>query len=146
MSYTRFLKIFFFCVCVLVDGDLYVAIGGLFKSNIHAQTYRGHRERNYSARDKLKVCNVKNIQMSNLPGWAWTPACDHSKWCVTENQNRDWVCIADVNRESSQLKRRGGALCLENRNVKNTFLSFMRTQDNCDDRVTNPQPCTTGQN
>jgi hypothetical protein len=39
---------------------------------------------------------------------------DHSKWAVTEGSRSKWLCIGDKNRELSQDKRGGGAMCVEN--------------------------------
>lgn len=63
----------------------------------------------------------------------WKPSCDHSKWCVAKNQN--CVRIANVNRTPTQYNRRG-ALCLDNANIKNSFLSFVRGNEDWNVPVT----------
>ena len=37
---------------------------------------------------------------------------DHSKWAVSEEAGRPWVCVGDINRMSTQADRGGGTVCL----------------------------------
>jgi len=48
---------------------------------------------------------------------------DHSKWAVSEDSSTAWVCFGDKNRELSQDKRGGGALCMVDKNLHATFSS-----------------------
>lgn len=49
------------------------------------------------------------------------------------------VCIADMNRSSSQYKRHGGALCLNNANVQQIFGRFVSGEEDCDSQNMNIQ-------
>lgn len=126
---------------VLSDGDLYVTIGQLINSDVYAQTWgkQDGRSKSYCQRNLPKVYNVKSI---DTPVGHWKPSCDHSKWCVAKNQNKNWVCIADVNRAPTQYSRRGGALCYDNAQLKNTFLTFVQGNEDCNVPVTT-DPCNT---
>jgi len=42
----------------------------------------------------------------------WHYTKDHAKWAVAETGN--WVSVADINRQTSQEKRGGGAICFQN--------------------------------
>lgn len=101
---------------------------------MYAQTWGGQRGRasSYCEENQPKVYNVKTI---NTPLGDWRPSCDHSKWCVAKDQNKNWICIADVNRAPSQYKRKGGALCFEDLTIKTKFLSFVRDNEDCNSPV-----------
>lgn len=101
------------CVFILCPaaGDLYVTIGKNI-GTVDAQTWCSKTSHD------TEVENVKCISI--VPGRSWGPTKDHSKWCVS--RENDWTCFADLNRDQ---KRRGGALCINNKGVKNIFRSFI---------------------
>ncbi len=72
--------------------------------------------------------NIKTIK-TDLGNWE--PTNDHSKWCVAKDQNKHWTCIADVNRATTQYTRRGGALCIQNEEMKKMFLKFAGGAEDC---------------
>lgn len=76
-----------------------------------------------------------NVEKINTLLGDWTPSCDHSKWCVAKDQNKNWICIADVNRAPTQYKRKGGALCFDNSTIKAEFLGFVAKYEDCDSPV-----------
>jgi len=45
--------------------------------------------------------------------YAWPETKDHAKWATSLKGNADWVCVADINRQTSQSKRGGGAVCFQ---------------------------------
>jgi len=45
--------------------------------------------------------------------YAWPETKDHAKWATSLKGNADWICIADINRQESQSKRGGGAICFQ---------------------------------
>jgi deoxyribonuclease-2 len=53
-----------------------------------------------------------DLQPLGVP-YAWQNAKDHAKWAMSLEDNDDWVCIADINRQVSQAKRGGGAICFQ---------------------------------
>lgn len=54
---------------------------------------------------------------------------DHSKWCVTSGGG--WTCIADMNREESQMQRGGGAICTNDVAVGNAFSTMISEYEQC---------------
>lgn len=112
------------------DGDLYVAIGQHFRSDVFAQTWGGQtrRDQSFCENNLPNVYNVKDI-LTDVG--TWKPSCDHSKWCVLDNQNNNWVCIADVNRSGFQYWRRGGALCIESQVAKAAFRNAVASFERC---------------
>lgn len=75
------------------------------------------------------VYNVKEVKLPNRE--AFSDTVDHSKWCVTADG--DWICIADMNREESQMKRGGGAICTNDRVVGMAFYELIHSFEPCKD-------------
>lgn len=125
------------CLCnltfyppVFVCEDLYISIAkhSKVRSDLNVQTWGRQKSRSDSyVTGPYKVFNIDCIK-TTLGNWE--PGNDHSKWCVTIDQNRPWTCIADVNRASTQFKRPGGALCINNVKITNEFKKLVgKTQD-----------------
>lgn len=55
---------------------------------------------------------------------------DHSKWCVTASGG--FTCVADMNREVSQVGRGGGAVCTDDPTVGAAFSTAVRRSQPCD--------------
>ncbi|XP_070845518.1 deoxyribonuclease-2-beta-like [Chaetodon trifascialis] len=111
------------------DGDLYVSIAKIVDSDLLVQTWgcQPHRKRSFCDK-KHKVENIKSI---NTVLGSWTAKVDHSKWCLAKDPQKHWVCLADVNRATTQYQRRGGALCIDNEAIKNNFWNFVTSIDDC---------------
>lgn len=74
--------------------------------------------------------HVNNVVEVKLPKRKFFKSTvDHSKWCVTPDGN--WTCIADMNREKSQMERAGGAICTENVAVAKAFTNIVRSYEPC---------------
>ncbi|XP_028300993.1 deoxyribonuclease-2-alpha-like isoform X2 [Gouania willdenowi] len=67
------------------------------------------------------VYNVKKLMFTQKICFNFTQ--DHSKWSVTVDGS--WTCIADMNREESQMKRGGGAICTDNPVVGKAFVRLI---------------------
>ncbi|XP_072245536.1 deoxyribonuclease-2-alpha-like [Leuresthes tenuis] len=74
--------------------------------------------------------HVYNVQEVKLPlQKPFNTTMDHSKWCVTSAG--DWTCIADMNRERSQMGRGGGAICIQDPIVVNSFRALISKYEDC---------------
>lgn len=76
------------------------------------------------------VYNVKKVRLLNMRPFSDT--VDHSKWCVARSQ---WICIADMNREMSQMARGGGAICFSNATVHQAFDAAIASYETCRDEL-----------
>ncbi|KAK3561893.1 hypothetical protein QTP86_017444 [Hemibagrus guttatus] len=75
------------------------------------------------------VMNIKMVCLFKLV--TFKSYEDHSKWCVSwENQNQ-WTCLGDLNRESSQAWRGGGLICTQNSVIYKAFRSAVAWYKNC---------------
>jgi hypothetical protein len=64
---------------------------------------------------------------------------DHSKWAITLNATSDadkWVCFSDINRQTSQWARGGGALCILHVPMYNAVAASITEWEACN--VTSP--------
>ncbi|XP_040896016.1 deoxyribonuclease-2-alpha-like [Toxotes jaculatrix] len=71
--------------------------------------------------------NVKEVRLPNMQPFSDT--VDHSKWCVTPGGG--WTCIADMNREESQMDRGGGAICTNDVTVGKAFYTLITKHGPC---------------
>ncbi|KAL4475090.1 hypothetical protein ABPG74_001786 [Tetrahymena malaccensis] len=61
--------------------------------------------------------------------YKWTK--DHSKYAISSNTSKPYVCLGDINRQTSQWKRGGGTVCFQNQQVYNNFRKIMVQQQDC---------------
>ncbi|MGH0178279.1 UNVERIFIED_CONTAM: hypothetical protein FKN15_077063 [Acipenser sinensis] len=79
---------------------------------------------------KHNVYNVKSVKLPPISPFNITT--DHSKWCVTMGKKTGiWTCIADMNREISQMRRGGGAVCTSNTAVWKAFSKMVDRYEKC---------------
>jgi deoxyribonuclease II len=63
----------------------------------------------------LTTTNVTSVDLTPLGvNFAWPETKDHAKWAVSFKNEGNWVCISDINREVTQGKRGGAAICFQN--------------------------------
>ncbi|XP_041647896.1 deoxyribonuclease-2-alpha-like isoform X2 [Cheilinus undulatus] len=72
---------------------------------------------------------VYNVLTVKLNGESYDDTVDHSKWCVT--RSREQACIADMNREVSQMSRGGGAICMTDVSVGRAFYRLISQYAAC---------------
>lgn len=68
------------------------------------------------------VNNVRELRLyEDRTIFSWHHQKDHSKWAISESEDKGLVCIADINRMESQFERGGGAVCMKCPNCWNVF-------------------------
>ena len=61
----------------------------------------------------------------------FTTKHDHSKWGISLDSRRPFVCIGDINRMDTQMKRAGGTVCFENDDAWKAFSSIIKDIELC---------------
>lgn len=65
--------------------------------------------------DGETTINATSIDLTPLGvNLAWPETKDHAKWAASFKNEGNWVCISDINREVTQGKRGGAAICFQN--------------------------------
>lgn len=111
---------------------LHQLIGQHFQSTFAWETWR----RLY----KLKSCcqpqcgydieNVEEIRIdTKIPEWKYT--LDHSKWGISLKDEKQILCIGDLNRASSQEHRGGGFLCMNDPRFWRLFADIVSRVEAC---------------
>ncbi|XP_015906092.1 deoxyribonuclease-2 [Parasteatoda tepidariorum] len=85
-----------------------------------------------SCESKYLVLNIESINMTisdiNI---VFKSTEDHSKWAVSMDNSKPWICIGDINRMKSQGKRGGGTVCFESKQVWQAYSSVISNTDKC---------------
>jgi len=77
------------------------------------------------------VENVDEMDFHEVEEDDFTTRHDHSKWAVSLDRKRPWVCVGDINRMYTQLKRGGGTVCFAHSAVWATFRSAVKSVEEC---------------
>lgn len=109
--------------------DLYSGlIGNYLKQNLYVKSWgKMHDPLPSNCSIPYYVYNVKEVRLEGKP---ISDTVDHSKWCVTLVGG--WTCIADLNREFSQMKRGGGAICTSDDAVGRAFYGLITHYEPCE--------------
>ncbi|CAB1331982.1 unnamed protein product [Coregonus sp. 'balchen'] len=114
------------------DDDLYSGLLCKYlESALYAKSWgRMHQPLPSNCTIAHNVYNVITLQLPSVKSYSIT--VDHSKWCVTTaGAKYHWTCIADMNREVSQERRGGGAICTDNQAVWKTFNNVVGSYEPC---------------
>jgi len=75
---------------------------------------------------------VMNIEEVDAPALTWKSSRDHSKWGVAVGtRTKQYVCFGDINRQTSQIKRGGGAVCVQSTKLWNAMTAITGSYDAC---------------
>jgi deoxyribonuclease-2 len=86
--------------------------------------------------------DVENVLAVDVgDGAAFKETQDHSKWAVSMtpsgatieevNATAQWACVGDLNMQSGQESRAGGALCVQNNYFNNAYASLIASVEEC---------------
>ncbi|WKX91994.1 hypothetical protein Q1695_010209 [Nippostrongylus brasiliensis] len=80
-----------------------------------------------------KRTSVYDVTSVTLPDVSFNSTRDHSKWAVADEADggKSYVCIGDMNRQKSQLRRGGGAVCLQHFGLSITFRDVVKSVQPC---------------
>ena len=94
------------------DQDLYAAcIAPYYASDMYAETWIRGSACGPACPPKYKYSTLDVQALSFTPEFTWGETNDHSKWAIAVAA--PIVCIADINRMTTQYPRGGGAACME---------------------------------
>lgn len=122
------------------SGDLYShMLAPSLDSSLLVETWRRGRgtKLHSDCRNELHVSNVRQMKIrftedSEVPdSGVWTYVRDHSKWAISESEDKGYVCIGDINRMESQQKRGGGTVCMRNSSIWRLFRHAVHEIEAC---------------
>ena len=77
------------------------------------------------------VENVDEMEFPDLEDDDFKTTRDHSKWAISLDRKRPYVCIGDINRMDTQRKRGGGTACFSSPWVWRTFKKSVKSIEAC---------------
>ena len=96
-------------------------IAPTINGNLRVESWlRGLAEGTYcKPKHDYNVEDVENLVARDYSGQniTWKESQDHAKWAVSVDSGHPYVCIADINRMTSQRSRGGGAFCFQSQNL-----------------------------
>jgi len=116
------------------NDDLYHGlVAPTLLSNLLTETWQHDRKRVIGPSCKqFTVEDVTYINVSMIKfGVDFKNAKDHAKFAIGKSASSPYVCIGDINRETSQYRRGGGTLCQKNPDLWKTFRSMIRGFNAC---------------
>ncbi|KAK6741657.1 hypothetical protein RB195_009496 [Necator americanus] len=100
------------------------------KTSMAVETWRGGSAIDIGSQCHRKQ-NVYDINIVTVLNKTFTNSQDHSKWGVSLNSEIPAVCVGGINRQESQFKRGGGAICITDRNLWTTFYGSVDEYEEC---------------
>jgi len=91
----------------------------------------GRGKMNSSCEGPFIVENVNEMDFPEIQNDDFTTTHDHSKWAISLDKKRPFICIGDINRMETQLKRGGGTACFKNYTVWKAFKKSIKDVETC---------------
>lgn len=98
--------------------------GGVLPSNCTDQKHSAH--------DVMNVAELSLDLDNKKSTGTWPYLKDHSKWAISADSSKPFVCIGDINRMKSQLKRGGGTVCYKSKPVWQMFRDSVAALEPCE--------------
>ena len=107
-------------------------VGPQLQTDLYVQSWQNGPGKLPSICTGRKIYNVKSL-IFNAAGVDYASTHDHSKWAISvaEKTSTHWVCIADINRASTQMSRGGGALCFKQAQLWAHYRNIINDVDHC---------------
>lgn len=111
--------------------DLYAdLLAPYLKSSFYVETWmNGPGDLHSTCNASYKVLNVLTV---GLDSFIFPNSKDHSKWAVSTDPSKPFICVGDINRQISQTLRSGGTTCLLNEHVWTLFKDSIKKLEKCD--------------
>ena len=77
------------------------------------------------------VENVDEMEFHELDDDDFKTTKDHSKWAISLDKKKPFVCIGDINRMETQKRRGGGTACFSSQKVWRTFKKSVKSVEAC---------------
>ena len=85
----------------------------------------------YILNNEEDTTTLKAIPLEEIDDDDFTTTHDHSKWAISLDKKKPYVCIGDINRMESQRKRAGGTACFILPTVWKTFKRSVKNIESC---------------
>ncbi|XP_058823458.1 plancitoxin-1 isoform X2 [Topomyia yanbarensis] len=81
------------------------------------------------------VFNVKDVKVTE--DYHFSTLKDHSKWAVSSNSDKEYICVGDINRQEHQKERGGGSVCSQLSSVVAVYRASVTSIENCTQEESN---------
>ncbi|XP_065202454.1 deoxyribonuclease-2-alpha-like [Planococcus citri] len=82
--------------------------------------------------ETYQVHNIKKIKWNSTSDYdQFNDYYDHSKWTICAEEKTPWICIGDINRESTQLVHGGGTVCLNDLSLWKIYSKMVAEVEPC---------------
>ncbi|XP_063974026.1 plancitoxin-1-like [Diachasmimorpha longicaudata] len=102
------------------------------QASLMVESWQNGRGKLPSKCQAMRVYNVDSIllEAANIQ---FSSTLDHSKWAVTASNrnNKNWICIGDINRADGQLNRGGGTVCLNSSALRRAYKGLINDYERC---------------
>ena len=109
-------------------------VGPALGTSLNVETWRRGtlppvEEQGAGAPSSGHVDDIQNVDLTELGApYAWKYTKDHAKWAIGEGS--DWVCVGDLNRQTSQEKRGGATIAFRHAKLNGWLRSIERLAPN----------------